>query len=117
MSRSSKQAWEASSLGSDQYRQTLDDAPDAILMVDASGVVSYVNRRVSEVFGFADADLVVGDGLGEVFEGLVVDGGDAVVGGRTLTPALSRQREREKVRPQRRSSDHTNSMPAATRSN
>lgn len=58
MSRSSKQAWEASSLGSDQYRQTLDDAPDAILMVDASGVVSYVNRRVSEVFGFADADLV-----------------------------------------------------------
>jgi PAS domain S-box-containing protein len=39
-------------------RGALEAAPDAMIIIDASGVVRYANRRVSALFGYAHDDII-----------------------------------------------------------
>src|ERR1700739_3061054 len=39
-------------------RSALDAAPDAMIIIDASGVIRYANRQVSALFGFAHDDII-----------------------------------------------------------
>jgi PAS domain S-box-containing protein len=48
------------------YRHLLDAAPDAVLVVDAAGVIRLVNAQAERIFGYARAELV-----GEPVERLV----------------------------------------------
>src|SRR5579872_7255134 len=47
------------SLSPELARSALDAAPDAMLIIDASGVIRFANRQVSVLFGYPH-DLVVG---------------------------------------------------------
>jgi PAS domain S-box-containing protein len=54
-------------LGSEQsYRQLLDTAPDAMIVVDAGGVIVFANRQTEAVFGYTHEEL-----LGQGLDGLV----------------------------------------------
>ncbi|MFO0618896.1 MAG: PAS domain S-box protein [Polyangiaceae bacterium] len=50
----------------DRYRQILDAAPDAMVIVDSSGTISYVNRQTELLFGYASDEL-----LGKSLETLI----------------------------------------------
>src|SRR5271168_2559963 len=39
-------------------RSALDAAPDAMIIIDAGGVIRYANRQVSALFGFAHDDII-----------------------------------------------------------
>ena len=39
-------------------RSALDAAPDAMIIIDAGGVIHYANRQVSALFGFAHDDII-----------------------------------------------------------
>ena len=39
-------------------RSALDAAPDAMIIIDASGVIRYANRQVTALFGFAHDDII-----------------------------------------------------------
>ena len=45
-------------LGSDLARGVLDAAPDAMLIIDASGTVRFANRQVSALFGYPNESLI-----------------------------------------------------------
>lgn len=42
----------------DQYRALLEAAPDALLVVDRTGTIVFVNPRTSEVFGYSEEELL-----------------------------------------------------------
>ncbi|MFC7188065.1 PAS domain S-box protein [Halorubrum yunnanense] len=52
----------------DRFPEALDGIPDAVLIVDAEGIVRAANRRVESVFGYAPDDLE-----GRAFETLIFD--------------------------------------------
>ncbi|WP_323675365.1 PAS domain S-box protein [Halorubellus sp. PRR65] len=54
------------SLAPERYEALVEASPDAVLVVDADGVITYANARVADVFGYAPASLV-----GEPIEVLV----------------------------------------------
>ena len=43
---------------SDLARSALDAAPDAMIIIDGSGAIRYVNRQVSSLFGYAHDEIV-----------------------------------------------------------
>jgi two-component system, sensor histidine kinase len=45
-------------LPSELARSALDAAPDAMLIIDGSGVIRFVNRQVSALFGYAHDELI-----------------------------------------------------------
>ncbi|HEY7377471.1 MAG TPA: PAS domain S-box protein [Steroidobacteraceae bacterium] len=45
-------------LSSELVRQVLEAAPDAMVVVDASGTILFANRQVERVFGYPSAELV-----------------------------------------------------------
>ncbi len=45
-------------LSSELVRSVLDSAPDAMVIIDASGVIVFANRQVSAIFGHDPAELV-----------------------------------------------------------
>lgn len=47
------------SIPSELARSTLDAAPDAMIIIDASGAIRFANRRVSSVFGY-DYEEIIG---------------------------------------------------------
>src|SRR5688572_31666736 len=44
-------------LSLDLVRSVLDSAPDAMVIVDASGAISYANRQVTALFGYEPEEL------------------------------------------------------------
>ena len=46
------------SIPPDLARSALDAAPDAIVIIDSSGVIRFANRQVSALFGYAHDDIV-----------------------------------------------------------
>jgi PAS domain S-box-containing protein len=46
------------SIPPDLARSALDAAPDAMIIVDASGVIRFANRQVSALFGYAHDDVI-----------------------------------------------------------
>jgi PAS domain S-box-containing protein len=45
-------------LSSELVRSVLDSAPDAMIIIDASGTIRFANRQVSAIFGFEAAEVV-----------------------------------------------------------
>ncbi len=45
-------------LGSDLARRVLDAAPDAMIIIDAAGIVRFANRQVSALFGYPNESLI-----------------------------------------------------------
>ena len=45
----------------ESYRQMLDAAPDAMVIVDADGLVTYVNRQTEALFGYARVTQQLGE--------------------------------------------------------
>src|SRR5690242_12517240 len=39
-------------------RSALDAAPDAMIIIDGSGAIRFVNRQVSSLFGYAHSEIV-----------------------------------------------------------
>src|ERR1700722_18534011 len=39
-------------------RGALEAAPDAVIIIDASGIVCYANRQVSTLFGYAHDEII-----------------------------------------------------------
>jgi PAS domain S-box-containing protein len=46
------------SVSSERYGQLLDTAPDAMVVVEADGKISFVNARTEKVFGYARVELI-----------------------------------------------------------
>lgn len=46
------------SLSDAAFKDIVDQAPDAILLVDGEGRIAYVNRRADEIFGYEAAELL-----------------------------------------------------------
>jgi len=59
----------------ERFPEALDGVPDAVLIVDAEGVVRAANERVERVLGYAPDDLE-----GTAFESLLFDPGDGAAG-------------------------------------
>src|SRR5688572_15855864 len=47
-------------LSSELVRSVLDSAPDAMIIIDASGTVLFANHQVSALFGYASEEVVGG---------------------------------------------------------
>ena len=47
-----------SQVGRDRYETICEASPDAILLVDGSGRITYANRRVADLFGYSPDELV-----------------------------------------------------------
>jgi PAS domain S-box-containing protein len=45
-------------LSSEMMNRALDSAPDAMVIVDASGVIVFLNRQVSPLFGYEASELM-----------------------------------------------------------
>ena len=50
----------------DRYRQILDTAPDAMIVLDLDGIISFANLQTENLFGYSRADL-----LGKPLETLI----------------------------------------------
>jgi PAS domain S-box-containing protein len=50
--------WLAGMLSSDFMRRVLDSAPDAMVIIDASGSILYVNNQVASLFGHEPEELI-----------------------------------------------------------
>lgn len=48
----------AAMLGERRFRELIENAPDAILLVDASGTISIANRTAESMFGYSPEDLM-----------------------------------------------------------
>src|ERR1700726_1569295 len=57
-SRSAKSADPMRSITSELAQSTLDAAPDAMLIIDGSGVVQFTNLQVSALFGYSREDVI-----------------------------------------------------------
>ena len=42
----------------DLARSALDAAPDAMIIIDASGIIRFTNRQVSALFGYAHDEII-----------------------------------------------------------
>jgi PAS domain S-box-containing protein len=54
-------------------RHALDAAPDAMIIVDASGSIRFANRQVCALFGYA-YDEIVGHGIEELMRSVFAAG-------------------------------------------
>ena len=48
----------SSESGDAYFRNLLESAPDAMVIVDASGAIAIINRQTEDMFGYARAELV-----------------------------------------------------------
>ena len=75
----------AAAEGADLYKALLDAAPDALVVVDASGVIRIINRQAETLFGYGRDEL-----LGRSVDILVPDAVRAFHAGRREQYAQSK---------------------------